>query len=365
VHELALVAPPGWVFELVAPAFFHGDLRSLKADPALPDDGFTVRTTTSYLSRHIHLFFYGHELRQILHSRFDLVHAWEEPYILSGAQVAAWIPRSSALVFATFQNISKRYPIPFSWMEKRAVRRADGIVAWGSTVEESLAERPAYRGKLIRQIPVGVDLETFRPDPARRMATRRSLGWPDERTPVVGFLGRFVEEKGLRFLTGVLEQLTVPWRALFVGSGPLEHFLRSWSERFSEHSRVVTGVHHENVPAYLNAMDVLCAPSETKPTWREQFGRMIIEAFASGTAVISSDSGELPHTVGTAGLVLPELERGAWVSALERLLSESVERKQLAETGIEAAQSRFAWPLVARKHLDFFSEVIERRATAQ
>ena len=41
-------------------------------------------------------------------------------------------------------------------------------------------------------------------------------------------------------------------------------------------------------------MDVLCAPSQTTPRWREQFGRMLIEAFASGVAVIASTSGEIP-----------------------------------------------------------------------
>jgi glycosyltransferase involved in cell wall biosynthesis len=63
----------------------------------------------------------------------------------------------------------------------------------------------------------------------------------------------------------------------------------------------IVKVAHDEVPAYLNAMDLLCAPSLTTPSWREQLGRMVVEALACGVPVISSDSGELPFVVADAG----------------------------------------------------------------
>ena len=53
-------------------------------------------------------------------------------------------------------------------------------------------------------------------------------------------------------------------------------------------------------------MDLLCAPSRTTPRWREQFGRMLIEAMACGVPVIASPSGEIPYVVGDAGVLVPE-----------------------------------------------------------
>ncbi len=110
---------------------------------------------------------------------------------------------------------------------------------------------------------MGVDVERFRPDPAARQAVRQSLGWDETGPPVVGYLGRFVPEKGVPLLMRVLQQMDRPWRALFVGGGPLEPELRRWAGAFGDRVRICNNVAHDGVPAHLNAMDLLCAPSQT------------------------------------------------------------------------------------------------------
>ena len=108
-------------------------------------------------------------------------------------------------------------------------------------------------------------------------------------------------------------------------------------------------------------MDVLAAPSQTTSRWREQFGRMLIEAMSCGVAVAASDSGEIPYVVGDAGLVLPEGDVDAWAAGLDRLLSSPDERQRLADDGMRRARAEFAWPVVARKHLDFFDTLLNGR----
>jgi phosphatidyl-myo-inositol dimannoside synthase len=289
-----------------------------------------------------------------------VVHCWEEPYVAAAAQVARWTPPGAALVFASFQNLPKRYPPPFGWMERYAVRRADAWIAFGHTVAETLVRRPGYAALPHATIPPGVDLSLFRPDPDARRRVRESLGWTDDGPPVVGYLGRFIAAKGLRVLTAALDQTTAPWRALFVGGGELEPELRAWAAR-RENVRIVTGVPHGRVPQHLAAMDVLCAPSLTTPAWREQFGRMLVEAFACGVPVVASDSGEIPHVVGDAGIITPEADPAALAAALTALLPDAARRADLAARGLVRARDHFSTEVAARRHLAFFASVLARK----
>ena len=273
----------------------------------------------------------------------------------SAAQVAAAASLRVPLVFATFQNIEKRYPPPFSWIERTAMRRADGMIAFGHTAREVLDARGWQQPT--RTIPPGVDVDEFRPDAERRALVREALGWRDD-TPAVGFLGRLVPEKGVDVFMAALDRLRSPWRALIVGNGPLEPRVAAWSRRHPGRVKVIGGAAHSDVPKYLNAVDVLCAPSQTTERWREQFGRMLTEAFASGVAVVASRSGEIPHVVADAGVLVAERDLDGWVAAIERLAADEGRRAELGRRGRARAESTFAWPVVARQHLDFFNELL-------
>jgi glycosyltransferase involved in cell wall biosynthesis len=124
---------------------------------------------------------------------------------------------------------------------------------------------------------------------------------------------------------------------------------------------IARGVTHAEMPAFYNAMDVLCAPSQTTLRWREQFGRMLTEAMACGVAVVASRSGEIPRVVEDAGILLPENDVDAWASTVARLLRDTSERRALAERGMRRARTTYAWPVVARQHLDFFEELLGAR----
>jgi glycosyltransferase involved in cell wall biosynthesis len=74
--------------------------------------------------------------------------------------------------------------------------------------------------------------------------------------------------------------------------------------------------------------------------------------------VVTSDSGEIPHTAGDAGRVLPEADVESWTSALAELLESPERRRELSARGRERAVTRFSWPVVAREHLDFFESLL-------
>jgi glycosyltransferase involved in cell wall biosynthesis len=356
-HEMARVGGNSWEVTAVAPTLFHGsnDLRTVRLEPE-GSESCRLVAVNAYLTSRVHVFLYGRRLRSLLAEGWDVVHCWEEPYILAGGQVAWWTPAKAALVFRTAQSISKTYPPPFRWVERYAMTKAAGWICSGSLVANALRDRPGYDKPMVR-IPLGVDVESFRPDAAAGREILAKLGWRPG-TPVIGYLGRFVADKGLGLLTRTLDHLSGDWRAMFVGAGPLEPELRKWAEGHGDRVRLCTDVTHDRVPAYLNAMTVLCAPSQTMPNWKEQFGRMVVEAFASGLPFIGSDSGEIPFVVGDAGLVVGEKDVDGWTRAIAGLLADPARRRELAERGLQRARDEFAWPAVARQYLNFFERVL-------
>ncbi len=72
---------------------------------------------------------------------------------------------------------------------------------------------------------------------------------------------------------------------------------------------------------FMNAIDVFVLPSRTTPRWKEQFGRVIIEAQACGTPVIGSDSGAIPEVVGKGGWIVPERDPPGLANALREQCS--------------------------------------------
>ena len=359
-HEVARAGGTAWEVTAVAPAHFPGDLRPIACE-RFDGELSRLEAIPAYLTSQVHLFVYGRRLRELARAECDLIHCWEEPYIMAGGQVAWWTPRRVPLVFWTMQNLAKRYPPPFAQIENYTFRRCAGWMGSGRLVVDAMRAR-GHGGKPHCVMPIGVDAERFRPDPAAREAMRVRLGWTADGAPVVGFVGRFIEGKGLGLMMRALDRIDLPWRALFVGGGPLEPVLRTWAERHGERVRIVTGVTHEEVPAYLSAIDLLCAPSQTTAHWREQFGRMVVEAFACGVPVVTSDSGELPYVVGDAAMVVGERDEDGWVAAIRGLIDDAALRREWAGRGREHAIANYAWPVVARRHLDFFTELIERGA---
>jgi glycosyltransferase involved in cell wall biosynthesis len=356
-HEVARAGAGRWEVTAAAPRFVHGDLRPIALEP-LPGEACRLVPVPTYLTRWPHVLLYGRTLRHLVGQSWDFVHCWEEPYVLAGFQVAVWVRPGVPLVFWTAQNLPKRYPPPFNWFERYCLRRCAGWLACGYTTVDALKPR-GYAAKPYRVLPLGVDVGVFRPDAAAGASVRRSLGWAEAGPPVVGYLGRFIPEKGVSFLMHALDAVRTPWRALFVGGGKLEAQLRDWGKRYpDDRVRVVTGVPHEGVPAHLCAMDVLAAPSQTTPRWREQLGRMLIEAMACGVPVVGSDSGEIPHVIGDAGLVLPEADAAAWAAGLASLLESPARRAVLGALGLDRARTVYAWPVIAREHLQFFDQLL-------
>jgi phosphatidyl-myo-inositol dimannoside synthase len=351
----AVAEDPGFSVTVATPTFFRGDFGPVEAEAEAPASALKLVPLKASLTRAIHLFRYEQSAldRLIRQGEFDVVHAWEEPYIFAGYQIARSLRVERArFCFRTAQSYVKRYVPPFGFFERTVLQRAQGWIAGASLVREAMLRRN-YPERSGRILSLAVDPSAFRIlTTEERQAVLAELRLEP---PVIGFIGRFVAAKGVDILLQALDRLLDrKWSLLLLGSGERQVQIEQWVKQRGLSNRVkILLAKHEDVPRYVGAMDLLAAPSQTMKNWREQFGRMIIEAFACGVPVIGSNSGEIPHVIGDAGQIVAEADIAAWAGRISELLEDAAERRRLAMLGLKRAQ-QFSVPATARKYRDYY-----------
>jgi glycosyltransferase involved in cell wall biosynthesis/GT2 family glycosyltransferase len=274
----------------------------------------------------------------------------EEPYALATAEVLAlrWLRRRhTPYLLYSAQNIDKRHPVPFRWLERAALRHARGVSVCNDAAGR-IVERKGFPGRA-RTVDLGTDLTLFSPGPY--------AGSPRE-VPVVGFAGRLDPAKG----TAVLLQAAAVdggLRVVLAGDGPERHDLEELARTLGIADRVefLGAVAPEALPDFYRSLDVLAVPSLTTPSWVEQFGRVAIEAMACGTSVVVSDSGALPEVAGGAALVVAEGDVAELAKALAQVVRDPDVARGLRDAGLARAAAT-SWEHVALEH-----EAMYRAAT--
>lgn len=270
------------------------------------------------------------------------VHAEPENWLAWQAlRVRASVCPQARLNLVSWRNIDyprRGLPYRLAWLhqaiEDRSRREGVRVLCYNSDAQRILGAK----GFDCAPTRMGVNLDYFKPGDQRR--ARQALGLP-EKARLAGFAGRFIEAKGGADLIDAAAR--VPGlQLLFLGDGPQR---AAWAQRAE--SKGVTlhwrTLPHERMPQGLQAMDLLTLPSRSRAGWREQFGRILVEAMACGVPVLGSDSGAIPEVIGRWGLVFPEGD----VAALSRGLREALRRRAaLARAGrIRAAQ--YEWKVIA------------------
>lgn len=269
-------------------------------------------------------------------------------------------------LFFTWWNLPYNLKFPVSLLEAYNLSNTHGVIAGNQDGVEVLRQH-GYHGPIKVMPQLGVDESRFRPQPQPELKSQLGIQ-PDDF--VVGFVGRFVEEKGLLTLGKALAGLQGrPWKWLLLGRGPLQAVLVEKAAEWGIKDQVilVESVPHDEVPSYINLMNTLVLPSETNTQfktltaagWKEQFGHVLIEAMASKVPVIGSDSGEIPYVIEDAGLVFPEGDISALQNCLQQLMEQPELAQKLAELGYERVMSQYTNQALARQLLDFYKQLLE------
>jgi L-malate glycosyltransferase len=215
-----------------------------------------------------------------------------------------------------------------------------------------------FRGysKAVSVIGHGIDLENY--PPMSKAAARASTGLRDCLT--IGYVGIITERKGVFVLADAFRRAKLANAQLvYIGSGDADdalHAAIAGDDALRNAVSFVPAVGHAEIPRFLASLDILVLPSLTTPRWKEQFGRIIIEAMASRVAVIGSDSGGIPFVIGTGGLVVPEGDSESLSAALRELALDPTKRERLSECGFERVCRSFTWSAVANQVADLYRQ---------
>jgi glycosyltransferase involved in cell wall biosynthesis len=347
--ELTVVVPPFWRDERGIVPLEHAHTQ-----------GYTLLVEPIVFNGRFHLHFYPTLPKILDRVRPHLVHIDEEPYNFATyhAMRAARRVRAKSLFF-TWQNLLRRYPPPFRWTESYVLRHADYAIA-GNAEAVDILRAKEYRGSLCVVPQFGVDPNIFQPS---NSPTTQPPNHPTTQLLHIGYIGRLVKQKGVDVLLRAVAGMKGDWELRLLGSGPAKANLQSLARELGIQARVHFDAPRPSaeMPTYLQQLDVVVLPSQTRPNWKEQFGRVLIEAMACEVPVIGSTCGEIPNVIGDAGLVFPENDADALRTHIVALQHDPARRIELGKRGRARVLAHFTQARVAAETYAAYCDVVGKQ----
>lgn len=353
--ELTVVMPPSW-----------DDPRDPTRLERVHTKGYELMVSDIVFNGNYHLHFYPKLGKIVRRVRPDIFHIDEEPYNLA-TFLALRLARSvgAGTVVFSWQNLLRRYPPPFSWMESYVLKHADALLA-GNSESAQVWQRKGYAGPIHLIPQFGVDPAIYyrRQRPARQgrisIFKQRTTRPPTQPALAIGYVGRLVEEKGLEILLHAASQLSGPWTLQILGSGPERERLEKMTQWLGIAPRVTFDqkLPSTHLPHYFSGLDVLVLPSLTRPNWKEQFGRVLIEAMACDVITLGARSGAIPEVIGDAGLTFGEGSVEELQQQLQQLIDDVSLREALRQKGRQRVKDHYTQAAIARNTVKVYCDIL-------
>ena len=182
----------------------------------------------------------------------------------------------------------------------------------------------------------GIDLGTYCPGPADSVVRDR-YGLRADR-PVILYVGRLSQEKGVDVLLAAVARLTTDAQVAIAGRGPDSARLAATADRLglSDRVRFLGFVPDSDLPAIYRLADVFAIPSRA-----ELQSLVTMEAMATGLPVVASDAYSLRELVshGKTGLLITPGRADELAASLDKLLGAPAERARMSEESLRAVSA--------------------------
>jgi phosphatidylinositol alpha-1,6-mannosyltransferase len=265
-----------------------------------------------------------------------------------------WLQRWLKLPFVVYAHGNEILAaIDSDWEKPRLALKKAACVLANSRFTARLLETVGVQPEAIRIIPLGCDIEKFRPRTPNLQLRRRVLG---DRVAglVILTVGNLVERKGHDMVIRALPEvckLVPDVTYLIVGDGTFKKQLVELASELEVQDRVIFSgrVSDDELPEFYALGDVFAMPSRARLDSYdvEGFGLVFLEAGASAKPVVAGRSGGIEDAVvdGFTGLIVDPSDVRDISQALIRLLTNNELRSMLGRQGRERVQKEFTWSL--------------------
>jgi glycosyltransferase involved in cell wall biosynthesis len=183
-----------------------------------------------------------------------------------------------------------------------------------------------------------------------------------KKTKLIAYVGRMIQDKGVLDLIPLMQKLDTSYELLIVGSGPLESELKALVREsgLEERIRFLPPQTRDELAQLYSTVNLLILPSRTDYFWKEQYGRVLVEAMACGTPVIGSQSGAIPVVIGNPDRCFPEGDVDRMAAVVRSIFMQSQgneERRQLQSRSMLGAADQFV-----NAYINLYSELSNKES---
>jgi glycosyltransferase involved in cell wall biosynthesis len=236
---------------------------------------------------------------------------------------------------------------------------ADRVIANSEATKRTLlSQAPWLSPERVEVVYNGIQLSNYDAHGDSRL--RHELGL-SEIAPIIGFVGQLDERKGIEDLLSAFRSVhrRLPEvHLVMAGTGPLEAMI----QRFYCENQLGDVVHmlgfRDDVPAVMQAIDVLALPSR----W-EGFGLVLIEAMAASTPVVATRVSSIPEIVvdGKTGFLVPPGKPELLAERLVQVLSNRELAAEMGRHGRARVVERFTVDRMVNQMEGVFTQTLRQR----
>lgn len=275
----------------------------------------------------------------------DIVHA----HYASGYGTLGRLSRQKPLLLSVWGSDVYDFPEESAWKRKLIIKNLTAADYLASTSHCMAKQTKKYCGEReIAITPFGIDINLFKPDKEEKKGR------------VIGIVKTLAWKYGVDILIRAFAALKREFPELklhIIGDGPMREELQDLAQdlAISSNCHFLGRQEHQTLPAFLNKMDIFCAPSRLDS---ESFGVAALEAMACSLPVVCSDADGFREVVPAekAGFIVPKENVNALQEQLRRLIIDAELRKNMGAEGRNHIMKNYSWD----KSLDLMDQLYKK-----